>query len=388
MEGPIARHMTECYDLGVDKNRYNNFDIVRLLAALQVLQEHTAFWLNLPRPNWFVYLMGLFPGVPIFFIISGFLITTSYLFGANGTLSFFARRGLRIYPALWVNVGLILIMLTVTGSLSGDLPAGKFITWILVAYSSGADIYANFVAGSIVNPKGFYPFFPSLVLWTLPVELGFYLLVPIILLFRRGPEWVRSTSLFLWMLLSLCLMFSFGRLKLENPDGLITKILSVTTLTYLWYFLIGGIVAAYWKKLSWLFIDRFPFWLLLHLSISGLDKWLYGHGSIDFHDITAMLPIHVVTLAATVISFAFSWRNWGRALGGVDLSYGTYLYHVPVVLSLKFSGLALGFVGWPLVTGTTLVLAAGSWFAIEKPMLRLKLFTDRWLAPHKAYSRC
>jgi peptidoglycan/LPS O-acetylase OafA/YrhL len=110
-------------ELGVLKNRHNNFDIVRLLAALQVLQEHSAYWLNLPRPEWFIYLAGLFPGVPIFFIVSGFLVTTSYLFGAGGTVAFFARRMLRIYPALWVNVGLTILMLAATSSLSpGSLP--------------------------------------------------------------------------------------------------------------------------------------------------------------------------------------------------------------------------------------------------------------------------
>lgn len=372
------------------KNRHNNFDVVRLLAALQVLQEHTAHWLNLSRPAWFLYLVDLFPGVPIFFVVSGFLVTTSYLYGAGGTASYFARRLLRIYPALWANVGLILIMLAITGSLLHDLSAHKLIAWIVVAYASGAEIYANFAVGSIVNPNGFYPFFPSLVLWTIPVELGFYLLVPIIVprVLRRpqGPGWGHALSLSVWTLLSLFVMFTYGWLKTNHQDDFITKILSVTTPTYLWYFLIGGFLGVYWRKLSWLFVDRFPLWLALHLSLAGGDALLFGHVAIDFHDITPLLPLHVVTLAAVVISFAFSWRNLAQIMHGLDLSYGTYLYHVPLLLTLKFAGLSLGLWWWPVVIGLTLAFATASWLAIEQPALRLKPLTDRWLAPTKVVS--
>jgi peptidoglycan/LPS O-acetylase OafA/YrhL len=365
------------------ENRHNNFEVIRIFAALQVLQEHVAFWLNLPRPAWFIYMVNLFPGVPIFFIVSGFLVTRSYLFGAGGTASYFARRALRIYPALWVNMVLIVLMLVVTGSLLPHLGTQKLIAWLAVAYASGADIYANFAVGSIVDPNGFYPFFPSLVLWTIPVELGFYLLVPIIALraLRRLPNWTYALSLLMWTLLSLVVMFVYGRLKIDYPNYFVTKILSVTTPTYLWYFLNGAFLGVYWRKSASLFADRFPLWLALHLSVAGADALLFGHLAIDFHDITPLLPLHVATLAAVVISFAFSWRNLVRFLGGLDLSYGTYLYHVPVLLTLKYSGLSIGLWCWPTVTGVTLLVAAASWFAVERPALRLKSVTDRWLAP-------
>lgn len=367
----------------MNENRHNNFDIVRLVAALQVLQEHTAFWLGLPRPAWLTYLVNLFPGVPIFFIVSGFLVTSSYLFGVGGTASYFARRALRIFPALWVNVALIVLMLAATGSLLPGLSPQRLAAWIAVAFTSGADIYANFAAGPIVNPNGFYSFFPSLVLWTIPVELGFYLLVPIIALpaLRRSAQgWQYALSLFGWTLFSLALMFVYAQLRATHPDYLMTKILSVTTPTYLWYFLIGAALGGYWRKLSWLFVDRFALWFAVHLIIAATDAFLFGQSAIDFHNITPFLPLHIATLAGVVVSFAFSWRNLAQNLRGVDLSYGTYLYHVPVILTLKFAGLSLGSWWWPLVTGLTLAIAAASWFAIERPVLALKPFTDRWLS--------
>jgi peptidoglycan/LPS O-acetylase OafA/YrhL len=119
------------------------------------------------------------------------------------------------------------------------------------------------------------------------------------------------------------------------------------------------------------------------LAVAGADALLFGHLAVDFHDITPLLPLHVVTLAGAVISFVYSWRNLGRSLRGLDLSYGTYLYHVPILLTLKFAGLSLGLWWWPVVLGLTLAVAAASWLAIERPALQLKTVTDRWLSPGK-----
>jgi peptidoglycan/LPS O-acetylase OafA/YrhL len=181
-------------------------------------------------------------------------------------------------------------------------------------------------------------------------------------------------------MLSLAAMFTYGWLKATHPDDFITKLLSVTTPIYLWYFLLGAALGVYWGKLSSLFVNRFALWLALHLTVAAADALLFGHVGIDFHDITPLLPLHIVTLAAVVISFAYSWRRLGQTLHGLDLSYGTYLYHVPVLLSLKFAGLSLGLWWWPVVIGLTLALAAASWRLIERPALALKPFTDCWLA--------
>ena len=62
----------------------NNFDLVRLFAASQVLVLHAAYLLKVaPAPDTPLGaafdVLGWFPGVPIFFIVSGFLITDRML---------------------------------------------------------------------------------------------------------------------------------------------------------------------------------------------------------------------------------------------------------------------------------------------------------------------
>ena len=57
----------------------NNFDLLRLFAATEVMLSHAIEHLKLPVWPWVVEIILLFPGVPIFFVISGFLITETFL---------------------------------------------------------------------------------------------------------------------------------------------------------------------------------------------------------------------------------------------------------------------------------------------------------------------
>src|SRR4030088_1254426 len=82
--------------------RVNNFDLLRLLAALQVAVVHSLGFL---KPGYLASLLGgglcRFPGVPIFFVISGILISKSY--EQSDSLRVYLRnRCLRIFPGLWV----------------------------------------------------------------------------------------------------------------------------------------------------------------------------------------------------------------------------------------------------------------------------------------------
>jgi peptidoglycan/LPS O-acetylase OafA/YrhL len=90
-------------------------------------------------------------------------------------------------------------------------------------------------------------------------------------------------------------------------------------------------------------------------------------------------PVVVVLLIMTVFSFAYSMPALSKKmLRGNDMSYGLYIYHMPVVNLLLFIGLyrktEYGF----MALLACIVLAAISWLIIEKPALRLKrhpLFT-------------
>lgn len=90
------------------KLNINNFDLIRLFAATQVAVSHTAQHLKVEF-DW-LRIFSYFPGVPIFFFISGYLIYESYSSIPNDKLKVFVtNRFLRLYPALYLCFGLTLI---------------------------------------------------------------------------------------------------------------------------------------------------------------------------------------------------------------------------------------------------------------------------------------
>lgn len=109
-------------------SRDNNFDLVRLFAAIQVVFFHIQNRLGIivPGVNWFSHL----PGVPIFFTVSGFLITASFLRNRDRIVSYFVNRYLRIYPAIYVLIFATTVSAVLTHSLSlGNIFSTQYAKW-------------------------------------------------------------------------------------------------------------------------------------------------------------------------------------------------------------------------------------------------------------------
>ena len=86
-------------------SRSNNFDLIRLFAALTVALSHLAQHGIITNPAGVRVaeaIWELVPGVPIFFIVSGFLITNSWL-NQPSWRPYLTARALRIFPALFVS---------------------------------------------------------------------------------------------------------------------------------------------------------------------------------------------------------------------------------------------------------------------------------------------
>jgi peptidoglycan/LPS O-acetylase OafA/YrhL len=330
-------------------HEHNNFGLLRLLLALAVVVSH-AFSVTSgtiedePLERLTGFTLGEH-AVNGFFAISGFLVTMSYV--NRGWRDYVLARLLRIAPGL---IAATLVVSLLLGSALTRLDLGAYLTqpglwrfiWgTLTSFKSAASLPGVFDANPLPFPMG--------TVWTLKYETLCYLGVLVAgligLLLRRELALVALVALTLAVL---------GReiIAPHGPKGV------ETALRLPLIFLAGG-VAYLWR-------ERVP------LSLAGLAAALV---------LTALLSSTPAYRAALFLTTA-----WGvlvlamspaltrrRSDPPADLSYGVYLYGWPVqqALVVLLPGMGALALLWPALA-LTLIVAALSWYGVEKPALGLK----------------
>ena len=361
----------------ISPHRQNNFDLIRLLAAAQVVVAHAIGHTSLVKqlPAWgkqaFDALM-LLPGVPVFFVISGFLITKSYEKNPADLGGYFWRRGLRIFPALWICLIVTLLVLGGFGFLKPEFLFSKtFVAWL-----AGQVSFFQFW-----NPEHFRGFGIGVAngaLWTITVELQFYVFIPLLHFLNGGRKSARSlvAGLFFVSFASFCVLDA----KVNGPGGftgapLVFKLLQVTLIPHLWMFLLGVLIHWNFETLRSRIEGKFVYYLLGFMVFTWLLGSYVGYRSLPFY--LAYLPSRVL-LAMATIAGAYSFRSLSeRLLRGTDISYGIYIYHAVVINVLVQLGLMTSMLSVGLVYGVAISLALLSWHLVEKPALACKSVSPR-----------
>ena len=334
--------------------RHNLFDVIRLYAALQVMISHGSSHLGfelLPVVNRIFSL----PGVPIFFSISGFLVGLSFLRLEGRYKEYAWHRVLRIYPALWICLLVSCCIL---------LAFGKGLFLLSPTGFSWLAAQATFV--QFFNPAQLRNFGVGVIngsLWTIPVELQFYVVLPLLLatgsyLSNKGKSWLAISTLILISALSIWINFIV--LPGLDPDLLATKLLKVTLLPYFYQFLLG------FSCIPLIFIigKRNSIFLLIFIGVcffvaASLFSSVY---SLSISIGLATLPIGIGLVPVDV-------------LRGLDISYGLYIYHGLILNTLLALGGGSRFAGDSLMIIyflSTIFIALLSWLLIEKPALKFK----------------
>jgi peptidoglycan/LPS O-acetylase OafA/YrhL len=335
--------------------RFPLIDSARGIAAITVLLYHVGLVGAYARHGELRSLSdALWIGVPVFFVISGFLLYRPFAAAARGggkpvdVGRYGLGRFLRIAPAYWAALTFFALTTGLHGVLTGDW--WKYYGFLQV-YSDDTLLGGMAVA------------------WTLCVEVTFYIALPLYAVASRRLS-LRGEYLMLAALAALS--FGFRALTIHDHWG------NTLPASFVWF--IPGMVLALWtvqppRFVGWLTARSSALWALAAVLVV-----VAGHCTVLASNALMLVAAPLILLpalapdASSLPGRVLSLRPllW---LGTV--SYGIYLYHVTLMAWLvDHHGASLGPSPWLSLAAVTLVVtitaAAASWYLLEEPALRLK----------------
>jgi peptidoglycan/LPS O-acetylase OafA/YrhL len=351
---PSGGHSAEVHAIPHAGKYRPDIDGLRAVAVISVLLNHLSPAL----------IPGGYTGVDIFFVISGFVITTKiYPEAAERRFSireFYKRRINRIVPAL-------VAVLAVTGACGAfllspaDLVRLAFCT--IAAILSVSNIYLWREYGNYFSANAEEA--PLLHTWSLGVEEQFYIVWPlaILALARLKPGHAAA---------ALALLTVIGVAASEYAVGHVASASYYLLPTRFFELMIGGLLAfpvygaaASLKGLQG--VCRIAGYALIAWSLFALN------GSSPFPGVNALLPC----AGAALIVFA-GMRPTPRPLlltarpvvfTGL-ISYSLYLWHWPIIAYLNYLNVEIGAVTAAGVIAASYLLAYASWKFVETPLRR------------------
>lgn len=336
------------------------------MAAFQVLIWHGSVHFEVSEKIYdFLVVLYHFPGVPIFFTISGFLISFSLERNNFNLKQYFKNRSLRIFPALWVCTLLTAVLLFGFGKIAN---AKDFITWFVAQIT-----FFQFYASESLKQWG--TGHPNGSLWSIAVELQFYLVLPVILYLiniSKNRLFV-NVSLLVVFLLSILVKYWIHSSPIILQNELYVKLLNNTVLIYLHFFLTG---IAIYKNFDWLlpFLkEKVLIWLVIYACYILIVKfWLKLYDT--NYEISIWGIVANTILSLLTLSFAFSFTDLShKLLRENDISYGIYIYHMPIVNTMVSLGYKASLWNLIVLSILTTILAFVSWKLIEQKILKLKM---------------
>jgi peptidoglycan/LPS O-acetylase OafA/YrhL len=285
----------------------NNFDLLRLLFASVVCVVHSQQLSGLSELTALTSLLSSAVAVKAFFVVSGYLIFMSYQ-RSSSIWSYAQKRVRRIYPAYFTVVALCAFGMVFASQLSWRDFFG--LAWLKYVMANLAfmnfvkqDLPGVFDANKLNAVNG--------ALWTLKIEVIFYLSVPFLMfVFRRFGQ---LRCLVAFYLLSLLYAYLFTEFAILSGRSLYVE-LARQLPGQLCYFLAGGFYYFYLPRLQ-------P-----HMGYLALASVIILVG-----DRVSPIPVLEPFALATLVVFAATYRHLGNFGKYGDFSYGVYILHFPLI---------------------------------------------------------
>lgn len=323
----------------------NNFDFIRIVAALAVLYSHHFALTAQMEPSFFRLHSWGGAAVLVFFVVSGYLVTSSW-YNDPSIIRFAWRRILRIWPALTLVVTCTVFIL---GPFVTTLPLHEYFT-----HRATYDYFYILKMNIVYVLPGVFENNPYAQgvngsLWTIPLEVRCYIILGIIgLIGLLKNKYILLACIAIYMVWFILRSSAdiYGSIHYGRELGA--------------FFLAGaGLFALknYWQKHPWI--------ILISCITLAATLWAIGW---RYLACWTLLPYTVILLGTNSTPLINKFGKWG------DPSYGIYLIAYPVQQTvIKYLWPEWGFYGTiVLSTLITVILAYLSWHSVEKYALKFK----------------
>lgn len=339
-------------------------DGLRALAVVPVILFHAGFDL----------FSGGYVGVDVFFVISGYLITTIIIEDIElknfSIISFYERRARRILPALFfiLLITLLFSVFLLPPHALKDVGQSVFSVSLFLSnffFYIETDYFAN--TSELA---------PLLHTWSLSIEEQFYILFPFILiLIKNFSQFIKFVIILVILIFSL--IASIWWVKIDSQFSFFMPF------TRFWEIMTGSLLAVSrnsWNRINFMFVKE-------TLSLAGLIIILF---CIFFYNKQTVFPGYnaILPVLGTALLIMFAKKNTltcqllaGRPLLLTGLiSYSLYLSHNVVFALSRNIGIPLDSLGIKInLIIVSVIIAIISYFLIEKPFRFITLSSIKYL---------
>ena len=332
-------------------NRNSGLDFLRIIAIILVMVSHSNGLLGI-NSIYNHYLGNL--GVEIFFVLSGFLITSKLRdLKQINVVNFYLSRALRIIPNFFLSI-IIFWLANLYGREGINLFQEKQLA-----------NYFFFFQNIIAEDPLVFP-----VAWSLSVEVCFYLLIPVLMIYLK-----HSLRTFIYLFLVLFIIKStvifYKSINFYFFTSVITRIDSI---------FFGSLASIFYQKFKDKLKDKRIFfflsatlsfflsiWCFKALQINSKESWIwvvkiFYFLILDFGIILTFplfLIIETRRIQANILKFF------------ANISYGLYLYHISVLIQVHHN-LGNGIYAYKRFWFYSILISTLLYFIFEKPIVKLK----------------